>query len=421
MLLGKGHKMVLTLFTILIAMSPDVSFTTAASHSQVKDLYHSLIANYTSNIRPVLDQSKPVDVTVEIMLHSIKLFDEVSGELSMAGIFTFTWTDELLQWNPMSANDIASMTFTTSQVWVPQVFLTNSVNEARIYKTSDNNEVVYNPNGHALLRAFKIFDVVCQAGILHYPNDIHTCGIDVAPITRVDNINVTSINGLVMKIFNHNLIWNVESTGLSHDTSGIHSKVTFYITLSRRPSFIFLTLILPIIALNYMNILVFLIPAESGEKISYAITVLLTFAVYLSVYSDKIPPLSLPIAVFSASMLIKLCTSCLMALCCIVISKINFYNEDHKVPLSLQRLTACFLRDRKVRCVTNLPPKDQSVDLVTEDSEHKTGSLMIDGNLKMQVNWKEVSNSMDKFCLVFFAVVSTVETVVSLSLIMFRQ
>ncbi|XP_033749588.1 acetylcholine receptor subunit delta-like [Pecten maximus] len=170
-----------------------------------------------------------------------------------------------------------------------------------------------------------------------------------------------------------------------------------------------------------MNLLVFLIPAESGEKISYAITVLLTFAVYLSVYSDKIPPLSLPIAVFSVSLLIKLCTSCLIALCCIVISKVIYHDEDRRIPFRMQQLTSCFLRNRKIGNMKKPSQKDSTTDVGTQSDEHEAGSLKRDDFLGRKVTWKEVADAMDKLCLVFFTVMSTVETVVSLTIIMNRH
>ncbi|XP_069125694.1 neuronal acetylcholine receptor subunit beta-3-like [Argopecten irradians] len=177
-----------------------------------------------------------------------------------------------------------------------------------------------------------------------------------------------------------------------------------------------------------MNILVFLIPAESGEKISYAITVLLTFAVYLSVYSDKIPPLSLPIPIFSVSLLIKLSSSCLIAFCCIIISKISHYGYDRRVPLRLQQFVACFRRNRKVGGLTKKPSKkekDYEINCVTDVIDRETSSLSQEVNLQenlspMEVGWKDVARLLDRLCLGLFTVSATVETVLSLMLILMR-
>ncbi|GFN86572.1 neuronal acetylcholine receptor subunit alpha-7 [Plakobranchus ocellatus] len=48
-------------------------------------------------------------------------------------------------------------------------------------------------------------------------------------------------------------------------------------------------MILPIVFLSLLNLLVFVIPVDSGEKISYGITVLLALSVFMSIMSGLLP------------------------------------------------------------------------------------------------------------------------------------
>ena len=50
---------------------------------------------------------------------------------------------------------------------------------------------------------------------------------------------------------------------------------------------------LPIILSSILVTLVFLVPVESGEKLSYILTVLLTIAVFLTIIGDTLPAISL--------------------------------------------------------------------------------------------------------------------------------
>ncbi|XP_005097365.1 neuronal acetylcholine receptor subunit beta-3-like [Aplysia californica] len=59
--------------------------------------------------------------------------------------------------------------------------------------------------------------------------------------------------------------------------------------LKRRPTFFFLNILLPVVFLSLLNILVFIIPVNSGEKITYGITVLLAVSVFLSIVSSMLP------------------------------------------------------------------------------------------------------------------------------------
>ncbi|RUS89879.1 hypothetical protein EGW08_002320 [Elysia chlorotica] len=50
----------------------------------------------------------------------------------------------------------------------------------------------------------------------------------------------------------------------------------------RKPTFLVLSVLLPIVFLSLLNLLVFVIPVDSGEKISYGITVLLALSLFMS-------------------------------------------------------------------------------------------------------------------------------------------
>ena len=67
------------------------------------------------------------------------------------------------------------------------------------------------------------------------------------------------------------------------------SQVVFTLKLKRRPMYFFLYLIFPVIAIVLLSMLIFKIPAQSGERIGFGVTVLLTMGVYLMVISQDLP------------------------------------------------------------------------------------------------------------------------------------
>lgn len=71
-----------------------------------------------------------------------------------------------------------------------------------------------------------------------------------------------------------------------------YPDVTFYIVMKRRPAFYLLTMIFPCILTSCVAALGFLLPTESGEKVSLEITVLLSLAVFLLLVSESLPPSS---------------------------------------------------------------------------------------------------------------------------------
>ena len=66
-----------------------------------------------------------------------------------------------------------------------------------------------------------------------------------------------------------------------------------------------INILLPVIFLGSLTIVVFLIPAESGEKISYSITVLLAISVFLSIISTILPRNSDDVCLLAVYLLIN--------------------------------------------------------------------------------------------------------------------
>ncbi|XP_067676177.1 acetylcholine receptor subunit delta-like [Haliotis asinina] len=71
------------------------------------------------------------------------------------------------------------------------------------------------------------------------------------------------------------------------------------INLKRRPLFYIFTILLPVVLLHFRNSFVFLLPSQSGEKTSMAVSILLSFQLFLSIIRDSLPENSLTVSLFS--------------------------------------------------------------------------------------------------------------------------
>ena len=69
-------------------------------------------------------------------------------------------------------------------------------------------------------------------------------------------------------------------------------ELVFTISLKRRPWFHILSFILPCALLSVLNLLVFILPTVSGEKISFSITNLLALLLFQQFIGDNLPPTS---------------------------------------------------------------------------------------------------------------------------------
>ena len=98
--------------------------------------------------------------------------------------------------------------------------------------------------------------------------------------------------------------WNLIDTEWTEETTmrekWSFSRLKFSIRIRRRPLFHMLNTLFPVILMAFLTVIVFKLPPESGERIGLSLTILLAFAVYLTLISESIPQTSL-----SASLLCK--------------------------------------------------------------------------------------------------------------------
>lgn len=73
--------------------------------------------------------------------------------------------------------------------------------------------------------------------------------------------------------------------------------------MTRKYSYYLMNMLLPVIVLAVMAPFVFVLPVESGEKIGFALTILLSLSVVMTIVSDNIPPTSTHVCVLSKYMI----------------------------------------------------------------------------------------------------------------------
>ncbi|XP_012944311.1 acetylcholine receptor subunit delta-like [Aplysia californica] len=98
--------------------------------------------------------------------------------------------------------------------------------------------------------------------------------------------------------------------------------------MKREPFAVMMTTILPAIFLTLLVIFVFAIPVESGEKISYGITVLLALALFMSLTSSMVSRSSATSALVVIYIFILLVVSVLAVIVCIIV--VVFHNMEER-------------------------------------------------------------------------------------------
>ncbi|KAL4217015.1 hypothetical protein ACF0H5_023471 [Mactra antiquata] len=296
--------------------------------------------------------SERVIVQISLNLITINGLDIRDQVLSTSAYFTMKWTDQRLDWSSNSTYDNIRFIFSNEDyMWRPAVAIENGVNDLSVF--SDENTLIrVASSGTAIWTPGGIFETSCDADVTYYPLDTQTCSIVLTTWAYTANeVNIElSSEPIVMDHFSENGEWELIESSTSTTSSSrrydsnSYDRLYFTLKLKRRPLFHIFNTILPVLLMASLIIFVFKLPPESGERIGMSLTVLLAYAVYLTLISDNIPKTSLSASILSTYLTIILMLSTLSVIFTIVVLDIYFnHSDDEEPPTWFQKFTRIFL------------------------------------------------------------------------------
>lgn len=111
-----------------------------------------------------------------------------------------------------------------------------------------------------------------------------------------------------------------------------HLDIFFNITLRRKTLFYTVNLIIPCVGISYLSVLVFYLPADSGEKIALCISILLSQTMFFLLISEIIPSTSLAMPLLGKYLLFTMILVALSVVVTIIILNIHYRKPStHKM------------------------------------------------------------------------------------------
>ncbi|XP_046572820.1 neuronal acetylcholine receptor subunit alpha-6-like [Haliotis rubra] len=368
-----------------------VLFVTVAANPTSKDVQSvlNLLQNKVDRrLRPVSNQSEPVDVTLTFHILTITGFNEVEQKLSCTGWLDISWKDEFMTWNETEYNGTRQVYPPSDSHWLPFLAVVNSFEEMR---PLGQNIIITKASSDGIMHWYPAdsFITACTVDISKYPYDTQTCEIEFFPWGRSSEDIILKVGeGVLLYNYRKNGEWELKKVDMypmmKFNGNDYISMVYVTFVIQRRPAFFILNLILPVLLLSLLNVLVFLLPAESGERVSYAITVLLALAVFLSFISDNMPKTAeslSALSVYLTTMFVISAASVAGSILTLVL-----YHRDRKRPIPTWLTRHISRRQRKTAPISGADGSQK------EDCQFPKGK---------QTTWADVSIYIDK---VFFSV-----------------
>lgn len=368
-------------------------YTSAREESLRSDLFGS----YQKNSRPA-----PIsDIRCNIKLLSIKDLNIREQTMSSVVYFTFIWNDTRLNWsNRASYSDIDAIYSTESVLFIPPIVVENSVSNLGLIsdktlpiKIAQNGEITWSPGN--------IYDTSCDIDATFYPFDVQTCSIILTTRGYTSNQLSLSLNDvpIILTSYQENGEWtyirsNAGASIVLHG-SEVYSQVNFSFTFERRTPFHLLSTILPLFFLVSMTCFVFKIPVDAGEKLGYCLTVLLAFAVYLTLVSDNIPTTSTSTSYLSVFLNLMLAIGVSSVFLTILVIHTHFKSEDEEISNfteSISIFVAKIVCWRHYTCCCR-STDNSSVGVVS--LQEKGGNFKNIDPIRNRLKWQDVAKILD--------------------------
>ncbi|XP_078594268.1 neuronal acetylcholine receptor subunit alpha-10-like [Branchiostoma floridae x Branchiostoma japonicum] len=210
------------------------------------------------------------------------------------------WTDELLRWNASQYDGITTATFHSTEVWTPDLFLINNIGEGS-GDLSRVTDVTVTSEGRVAWRQPGLFTSACEVDVSGFPYDKQTCTLEFSSWlyggAQMDLFNTST--SMDMTAFTPNdqfevagsEVWKKE-TYYSCCPDDPWPSIELHVHLTRRRLFYIINMVVPCLDLLVLNLAAFYIPPDSGERLGFTITVLLSLVVFQQLLTTQLPATS---------------------------------------------------------------------------------------------------------------------------------
>ncbi|VDO68045.1 unnamed protein product, partial [Haemonchus placei] len=261
---------------------------------------------YNSLIPPIRNLSE-MPIIVKIAMQLFLLIDVAEKDQVMhTNVWlTLRWHDFQMRWNPVNYGEIKEMRVSPDKVWLPDIVLFNNCDGN--FEVSFMCNVVINYHGDMLWVPPAIYKSSCIIDVEYFPFDEQVCTLVFGSWT-----------------YNENEIKLGFDQAELVDLSEYEPRKTLFYTI---------ILIIPTFLMGSLNLAVFFLPTDSGEKMTLIISIMLSIVVFLLLVSKILPPTSSTIPLLAKYLLLTFVLNVITILITIIIINIYFRSPTtHPMP-----------------------------------------------------------------------------------------
>lgn len=298
---------------------------------------------YNKELRPVERQQDAVDVFLALTLSNLISLKEVDETLLTNVWIEHTWIDYRLTWNITEFDGIDMLRLPPYMVWLPEIVLENN-NDAQ-FQVAYYSNVLVDSTGLCYWLPPAIFRSSCSINVNYFPFDWQNCTLKFTSLTynakeikmllkeEADETSKWTVEWIVIDPagWTENGEWEVIHRPAKKNTykhipmeSNKHQDITFYLIIKRKPLFYIVNIIIPCVLISFLASLVYYLPADSGEKMTLSISVLLAQSVFLLLISQRLPETSMSVPLIVKYLMFIMVLVTVVVLNCVVVLNLHF-------------------------------------------------------------------------------------------------
>lgn len=382
---------------------------------EITRLRQHLKDGYDKNNRAVIEtvDGNLTHVYVILLMGHINDFDEVNGHAKTTSYIKVGWRDPRLSWNTSEYPVTDHITINLKDIWIPHVILWNPIdNYIIVDPENDQQLVLVYPNGWVTYTNLAILSTLCVPNVEFFPFDKHNCDIELLIYESLfygESITVQphllDLKEQFNSSFSEHPQWKL-IPGTSHTFN--FSKVVivrFPFIFQRRGSFMLFNLVFPVMLISLLNVCAFAIPFESGERVSFAMSVFLSVLFYMTIVADFLPHSASPMPLWSWYLLFKISCSAIITLSSIRVIQLSKRHRTLKMSRCLDKIVKFgdrfFLRRDFFRQRTRLKRQ------ICKKADCMTCGQM-DSKSRIEC-WEYAAYILDEMCMTVFLIISVTD------------
>ncbi|CAK1542039.1 unnamed protein product [Leptosia nina] len=314
------------------------AFSVCSANPDAKRLYDDLLSNYNRLIRPVDKNNNTVLVKLGLRLSQLIDLNLKDQILTTNVWLEHEWEDHKFKWDPSEYGGVKELYVPSEHIWLPDIVLYNNADGEYVVTTM--TKAVLHHTGKVLWTPPAIFKSSCEIDVRYFPFDQQTCFLKFGSWSYDgDQIDLKHINqkkgdmvevGIDLREYYPSVEWDILGVPAERHERYYpccqepYPDIFFNITLRRKTLFYTVNLIVPCVGISYLSVLVFYLPADSGEKIALSISILLSQTMFFLLISEIIPSTSLALPLLGKYLLFTMLLVGLSVVITIVILNVHY-------------------------------------------------------------------------------------------------